>query len=345
MGGAAIAIELTALAPAAPIALALGLMLHLAKLAAKGLAWHGVLRTALPAHPLRRRDTLAAYLPSVGLNALLPGRVGLIARVALVKSRAPGAPCATVATTMAAESAANLAPLAPVLVLAVLLAPAMGPPAVGAPPIPPAALAVAALAVVIPALVAIRRCGAPGRLARAAASQARHGFAIFAGRPAALARVVAWETVAWAARIGSLAFFLAAFGLRPEPAVIAAVLLAQVAASLAVVMPVGAGVQQLALVAALSGVASPAQALAFGIGMQLAVAATGIAAGVAALVVGGGGRETGRVAAGAARSLAAALARARPQRKVAESIVARKNSPSDQPSSPAQPALNAEGMV
>jgi phosphatidylinositol alpha-mannosyltransferase len=320
------------------------------KLVAKALAWHGILRTALPAVRPRRRDALAAYLPSVGLNAMLPGRVGMVARVALVKARAPAAPTATVAATMAAESLTNLVPLGLLLVAALPLMPALGPlAAVQAPSIPAAspaaglALAVGAIAL---AALARRLGGAPARVACRALVQMRAGFAIFTGRPVALMRVLGWELTAWTARLASLVCFLAAYGIRPAPAVLAAVLVAQAAASLAVVMPLGAGAQQVALVAALAGMASPGDVLAFGVGMQLAVAAAGVTAGVAALVVAGGAGETRAVVGGSTRSLARALGRVG-QRKDAESIVARKNSSSGQPSSPSsvQPALNTEGMV
>src|SRR5207244_4046359 len=66
--------------------------LNLASVVARSIAWHVVIRAALP--PPRPSYPLVFSAFSVGLfaNAVLPGRIGELARVAVLTRKSPGQP-------------------------------------------------------------------------------------------------------------------------------------------------------------------------------------------------------------------------------------------------------------
>jgi len=120
-----------------------------------------------------------------------------------------------------------------------------------------------------------------------AAGRARRGLAVFTQvgtlRPALLGQFAAWLL-----RLGSIACFLAAFGITPTPTLIVLVVIAQILASLVPIAPSGVGAQQGLIVLVLGGVASTQTALAFGVGMQAAVLTADVLAGLVALGLCGG---------------------------------------------------------
>ena len=83
-----------------PRLLAAALVLHVANHGLRSLAWRNVLAAAYPATRVPFLGVASAYALGVALNAVLPGRGGDAAKVALVRVGISGSNVATIASTM-----------------------------------------------------------------------------------------------------------------------------------------------------------------------------------------------------------------------------------------------------
>ena len=88
-------------------ALALAVLCHLAKGAAKARAWQNVLTAAYPDVPVRWRSAFGAYAAGVGLNSVLPARIGDPVRLYLMRRRIPGSSYPTLASSLLVEAIFN----------------------------------------------------------------------------------------------------------------------------------------------------------------------------------------------------------------------------------------------
>jgi uncharacterized membrane protein YbhN (UPF0104 family) len=231
--------------------LALGVVAHLANQLARGRGWHAVVRGALPAEPVRRRDAVAAWVAGAGAGGLLSARGGDALRVFLLGRRLPGAPWPVLAGTLVAEAAGEAAIGLAVLAGAALLGagPALGPPG-------PLALGAAALAA--GAVVLARRLP---RL-RAVGARVACGCAVLRTPRGYAVRVLPWQLASRACRLAALACFLTAFGLPATPAAVLLVTFAQTSGRLIPFAPaaVGASVAMLAATfEPVTGTAVPAE--------------------------------------------------------------------------------------
>src|SRR3954451_25344491 len=224
-------------AHASPAWLVLGVALHLLNQLARGLGWRAVGRAAAPVAPMRRRDTVAAWVAGAGAGGLVSARGGDALRVFLLGRRAPDVPWPTLAGTLVAEAVGELA------VGGVLVAIALGMgtgPQLGAPgPEVFVALAVGVVAVGI----ALRR-----PRARAFAARAAGGCAVLGAPRGYACRVLPWQLASRAFRLAALACFLIAFGLPATPDAVVLVTFAQTGGRLIPFGPaaVGAGAAVLA---------------------------------------------------------------------------------------------------
>src|SRR5215211_6429652 len=193
--------------------LVLGVALHLGNQVARGRGWYALVRAACDRAPvLRRRDAIAAWVAGAGAGGLASARAGDAVRVLLLKRPSPAAGCPLLAGTLVAEGAGEL--LTGALLLAVALAIGAGP-QLGASTATVAVIAGAAVAIV--ALLALAR--RLPRVRRVAAGVGR-GCAPLRAPGDYARRVLPWQLASRACRLGSLACFLAAFGV---PVSIAAV--------------------------------------------------------------------------------------------------------------------------
>jgi glycosyltransferase 2 family protein len=96
--------------------IAVAVVINLASVAARAVAWHLVVNQALPEPHPRHRVVLAAFCVGLLANAVLPARAGEIARVAVLRRRLPHG-SGTTATLVGTVFAHRLFDLFPVLVL------------------------------------------------------------------------------------------------------------------------------------------------------------------------------------------------------------------------------------
>jgi uncharacterized membrane protein YbhN (UPF0104 family) len=266
--------------------LAPALAMHLSNHVLRSIAWRNVLAAAYPRLRVPLLTVMAAYAVGVGLNAIIPGRGGDAAKIALVRTRVSDTSVATITSSMSVMVLFDLA-AATMLVLALCLLGAV--PFAPALPAPPAwaseqlALVVplALLAGVLAVLVARRARGPLRRLW----AQAQQGGAILR-TPARYARRVALvQAGAWCCRIGVVFCLLAAFGLPASVASAALVMVLTGASTVVPLTPGGAGTQQVVLAYALSERATTAAILAFSVGMQAGITAVNAVLGIAAAMV------------------------------------------------------------
>ena len=258
--------------------LAAALLLHVANHGLRSLAWRNVLAAAYPTTRVPILGVASAYAVGVALNAVLPGRGGDAAKVALVRVGIGGSNVATIASTMCVVVLFDLV-AATVLLLAVgatgsiPIAPELG-------NLPIIAAGVAAVALIL--VLAGRRLRPALRRLWAAAQQ---GGAILRTPGRYARRVAAVQAAAWTCRIAVIYLLMAAFGLPATVPGAALVMVLCGASTLVPLTPGGAGTQQVMLAFALSEAATAAAVLSFSIGMQAGVTAVNAILGLLASMV------------------------------------------------------------
>jgi uncharacterized membrane protein YbhN (UPF0104 family) len=256
-------------------------VLHMTNHFLRSAAWRNVLGAAFPARRVRLLRVTTAYAIGVALNAVLPGRGGDAAKVALVRVGVEGSNVATIASTLSVVVLFDLV-AATVLVLGVALSGSV-------PFAPQLALGVPDLWILIAiaaagAVVAVAglRLRAPLRRLWAAAQQ---GGAILRTPGRYVRQVVAVQAGAWMCRIGVVYCLMAAFGLDATVGRAALVMVLCGVSTLIPVTPGGAGTQQVMLTYALGHVATAAAVLSFSIGMQVAITSVNAILGLVAAMI------------------------------------------------------------
>jgi uncharacterized membrane protein YbhN (UPF0104 family) len=125
---------------------------------------------------------------------------------------------------------------------------------------------------------------ARGRMLRVARNL-RRGLTILTMPRIYLRRVAGPQAAAWVARVAAMFCFLHAFHIHAGLGQAALALLAGSLSTVVPLTPGGVGTQQALLVVLLSGVASPAAAVSFGIGTQLVSTVVDVAVGGACMGV------------------------------------------------------------
>jgi phosphatidylinositol alpha-mannosyltransferase len=261
----------------------LALVLQLATLALRALAWRGVLAAAYPHTRIPAFPLACAYLAGVALNAFVPARGGEGAKVAFARAQIPGSSVPTIAASLSVILLLD-AVLGGVLIVSLWatgvlpsLPPPPSAPTVGVVPVAVAAAAVLALAA---ALAARRVATALRRLL----VSVTHGFAVLRAPWLYARTVLPFQLAAWACRIGVIYFVLEAFRIEVglETAVLVTVLNG---VATAIPVPGGAGSQQVLATYALQGAISTAAAVSFSFGMQLGITAVNTAVGLVAAML------------------------------------------------------------
>jgi uncharacterized membrane protein YbhN (UPF0104 family) len=248
--------------------LALAVAFSVSNLALRSRAWQQILRAALPAERVRYRTAFGAYCAGVGVNAVIPARVGDLVKMFLMKRSTREAHYPTLVGSLVAETIFDF------VVATALLAWALSAgvlPGLRLPEIPAFDLSWAfrnwwLVAIIVAGLAA----------------------AVFvAGRTPSryLARVVPWQAAGWGCRIAGAAMFLAAFSV---PASLENALIVQVAGSLGALFPAtpgGLGPTQALLVVMLAGEAGRTDILAFSAGMELTLIVVNVTLGLTCLAL------------------------------------------------------------
>jgi phosphatidyl-myo-inositol alpha-mannosyltransferase len=274
------------------VVVALGLMCL--SMAVRAAAWHAIMRAAMPQARLRMADALQGTFIGVLMSATLPARLGEPSR-ALIVARRSGRPrehLPTVIGTIVSQTLLNVVAL---LILGAVMFSTVSVFSEHHKALVLFAIAPLAILVAVLLLPALLRGGVPSRSkrvqawvrrVRAAAAQVRQGVRVFRSPRLGPAAAVL-QLSAWAIQWLSCYALLAALGLDQLAGIgaAAAVLFAVNVTAVLPATPSNLGVFQAACVAVLStyGVGY-ADALAYGIMLQVVEIATAVIMGAPALV-------------------------------------------------------------
>lgn len=263
------------------LAAALGVL----NLALRSRGWQNILRAALPDARVRYRSAFGAYCGGVGVNAIIPARVGDLMKMLLIRRGVPDAPYPTLAGSLVAETVFDM------VVASCLLAWALWSgslPGVRLPEIPAFDLSLvfahpwlslAAVSAVIVALVILA-----GRVRRFWHTFGR-GLVILTTPMRYLRRVAAWQALGWVCRLSAAYMYLAAFGIPASVQNAALVLVAGSLGGLFPATPGGLGPKQALMVVVLAGEAGRSVVLAFSAGMELTVTVVNVILGLTCIAL------------------------------------------------------------
>lgn len=268
------------------------LALMMVSLIMRAASWFATVKSALPRHPLRRRDVASATMVGVLMSATLPARVGEPAR-AMVLARRVGRMRETFPVllgTLVSQTTMNLGALGLLGAIIIWETDLFAASSERLFLFSMAPLLILLAVVVAPAVV--RRNGS-GRVARAVGAiraalvQMRTGLHVFRDPrrgPVALAA----QLIAWMLQLAACYVLFSALGLHvaAQLGAAAAVLFAVNVTAVVPATPSNVGVFQLATISVLTtgfGVGA-ADALAYGVVLQAVEIATAVALGLPALV-------------------------------------------------------------
>ena len=294
----ALQLVLEDVARVAPGWLVAGVVVHLLHQVIRTRGWFNIIRAAYPdATALRARDVTSAYLAGTGLNSVVPARGGDLAKLYLIRRRAPEARWSTLAATFLPETFFETVVGVGLVVWAI---------SQGFLPVPVAPSEIPAVDVsllmrhpvlsTVGGVLAAASCLVLVRLLRARTrdlgARLRQGVVIL-GRPRDfVCGVVTWQLLGRLVRLASLACFMAAFALPVTVATVALVMAAQGGGRIIPIAPASAGLRIAMLtygfVAVTGEAVDIAQLTAFSFGVGATLTAAGFAIAIAIL-----GREVG----------------------------------------------------
>jgi hypothetical protein len=266
---------------------AVGTVLYLLAQATRTRAWFTILRAAYPdADGLRPHHVMRAYLAGAGINSLVPARGGDVVKLTLVRRRIPGARYPTLAATFIPETLFETAFGSALVVWALANGFMPVPTAGGDLPSLDVSLIVehplpAAAATVVVAAIA-------WWLVRKLREPVRQGIAILGSPMLFITGVASWQALARLVRLGSMAAFMAAFGLPLTPATVVLVMAAQGGGRILPLAPASAGLRLAMLSYGFVEVTghpvdiAEITAFTFGVGAILALAGFVVALGILA---------------------------------------------------------------
>ena len=248
---------------------------------ARAFAWATVIDEAVPPPHPRFMHVFSAF--SVGLlaNATMPGRVGELARVAVLTRHMPGlrGAWATLVGTVFAHRAFDVIPAA-LLVVWVLLAADL--PRWAGPSL--AILFSIGGALLLIAFVMARHHDRTqldsADAARRVWTMARHGLGVM-HRPVPAAAAIVFQLIGWICQLFAVWLTMKAFSIDVELAAAGLVLVLMNMAAIVPLWPGNVGLLQVAIATPLVGYGIPyAQGFAFGLGLQVIEASVGIGFGL-----------------------------------------------------------------
>jgi uncharacterized membrane protein YbhN (UPF0104 family) len=270
--------------------IAVALLCHLAKVAARTRSWRNIVAAAYPDSVVRWRSVFGSYAAGVGVNALLPARGGDVLKLYLIKHRVEGSTYPTLTATLLVETLFDLVVASGLLIWALTQDVLPGIDVIPRLPEvdwlwlfqrPQAALGVAAGALFVGFVVGVWA----SKHVAAFWLRVAQGFAILRSPGRYAAHVLPWQALDWGLRLATIFFLLRAFGV---PTGFHNALLVQVSASLSTILPLtpaGIGTEQALLVYVLRGEAPATTLVSFSVGMKLVVIAANVALGLAAIAL------------------------------------------------------------
>lgn len=253
-------------------ALLIGLLFASANIALRSRGWRTILRAAYPDSSISWPTVFGANYAGIGVNAILPARLGDAVKLILVRRRIQGSSYPTLASTFVAESVVDTLVGGAILLWAWQAGALPGMPQLTRLPLfeiswyarNPWILGVLALVAALAVLVLQARL-------RRFWDRVRQGLVILSTPTRYLRGVALYQLLGWGCRVAGAYFFLDAFHVEAS---LKNALLVQVAGSLSTLVPAtpgGLGPRQALLIVLLAGAASPGTVLAFGVGLELAL--------------------------------------------------------------------------
>jgi uncharacterized membrane protein YbhN (UPF0104 family) len=269
-------------------ALGIACAFQIGRLLVRTRAWRNIIAAAYPESRVRWRHVLGSYLAGVGLNAVTPARGGDVLKLFLVKRRVEGSTYPTLAATLVVETLFDAVVGVGLLVWAAHLGvlpsfhrlPHLPSIDWGWPLRHPRVAEIGAL--VLGIVIGIVLVFATRRV-KAFWRRVGQGFAILRDPFAYVTRVVTWQALSWACRLGAVFWMLRAFQL---PASVHNALLVQIAQSLSTLLPItpgGAGTEQGLLLYLFRGKTDASDVLSFSVGMHITIVVVNLALGLLAV--------------------------------------------------------------
>jgi uncharacterized membrane protein YbhN (UPF0104 family) len=238
------------------------------------LGWYFILRAGFPHSPLLYRGVLASYAAGVALNGFLPANIGTFVTLLMFVAITPGSNFPGVLGGMVVQKI--FFTVAGTFVYVYLFASVAGSFEITLPALhdhPVLTLGIFAGAAFLILVL--------GRIfwskLRGLWQKAKQGGAILARPRDYFVRVALPSFVAWVAKLGVIAVFLAGYGITVSFHTVMSVAGGNSIANTVSVTPGGVGVNQAANVASLDSVTDAATATAYSLGQQLAITAWNIA--------------------------------------------------------------------
>ncbi len=255
--------------------------LNLLSVVARSIAWRTVIDEALPPPLPRYRSVFAAFSVGLFANAVLPGRIGELARVAVLSRRMPARPgtWVTLVGTVFAHRVFDLVPVLGLIVYVLLTA--------KIPQWAVTSLAVVAVVGIGLLMFAIASAKQHNRspldglgAARRLVTMARHGLGVMK-TPLAFANAVFFQVLGWVCQLLAVWTAMRAFHIHEGLPAAGLVLVLMNIATIFPLWPGNVGLLQAAVAFPLVqyGV-SYARGFAFGIGLQAIEASVGVGAGL-----------------------------------------------------------------
>ena len=245
------------------------------------LGWFYILRAAFPSAPVGYPQVLAAYAAGVAMNGFLPANIGTFVMVLMFVAIIPGANLPGVLGGMIVQKIFFTVAGAFVYLYLFLSVPGSFELQLSGPNDHP----VLTLAIIGGAGMLLLVLGRIfWRKLKGLWEKALQGGAILARPREYAVRVVLPSFVAWLAKLGVIAVFLAGYGISVTFHSVMSVMGGNSIANTVSVTPGGVGVNQAANVAALNNVTDAATATAYSLGQQLAVTAWNIVFAIAIVI-------------------------------------------------------------
>ncbi len=250
-------------------ALAAAVLCAIANSAVRTRAWRNILAAAYPHSVVRWWDTFRAYYAGVGINSVVPARVGDLVKLFLIKRRVRDSTYPALASSLLAESVFDALMATVLLIWAWQLG--IVPELPSLPSLPAFEISwYADRPWILGAIVGVLLIALVYATIRVRSfwARVRQGLVILTMPGAYLRRVALLQAVGWALRVASAYWFLTAFNV---PATLHNALLVQVASSVGTLLPAtpgGLGPKQALIVILLAGTASRGDLLAFSVGIE-----------------------------------------------------------------------------
>ena len=258
-----------------------GLALQTVQTTLTALGWFYILRAGYPHAPLGYRHVLAAYAAGIALNGFLPANIGTLAMLLMFLAIIPRSTFPGVLGAMVVQKIFFTIAGTAVYLYLFLSVPGSFELQLGFPhdhPVLTLGLLLGGTALVV---ILVRTFW---RKLQGLWHKAKEGGAILATPRKYLVQVVAPSFVAWLAKLGVVAVFLAAYSIPVTFHTVMSVVGGNSLANTVSATPGGIGVNQAVNAAALNDVTDAATATAYSVGQQLAVTAWNVLFAVAVVV-------------------------------------------------------------